>query len=224
LSTPTTAEVDRCGSRSLHGSERGDEDDGDDDDDDEGECFFPDWGAAGVPARVVDLPPPPPASSFPRTSRSDAMRLNSGLPSNILILWQPLCQSCPRRGVASYLQSPGRVSWEWGSTSVIGPAPPPPPSPTASPAPPPPPTPAERRLWWDIRPMVANSRSEERRIRKDLSLWVVVVHGGGAPPPPPSPPRGGTIRGTIATACMAESRNEGRPGSWLRADDAAVIV
>ena len=92
-----------------------------------------------------------------------------------------------------------------------------------------------------MRPRFAKSRREERRRRKDFSLWVVVVvivivivividgdgdGGDGWPTPPPpaaaEPPSmttsRATFRGTIATACMAESRNEVRPGIWLRVD------
>ena len=102
-----TAEVARCGSRSFQGSRH---------------SLFPPpfppelllplllWGVAGPPPAELNVVPP---------TLSYAILLLSGLPSNTLTLWQPLCQSCDLRGVASYLQSPGRVNCEWGSTSVI---------------------------------------------------------------------------------------------------------
>lgn len=119
LRTPITAEVLRWGSSSLHGSEYRD---------DVvvvvvmGVVVGRDWEACCCRSRSSLLP-----SQIIMEwvvlwlpIRSMAMRLHSGLPSNTRILWHPDVQSWLFNGVASYRQSPGRVSWECGTTNVIG--------------------------------------------------------------------------------------------------------
>lgn len=55
----------------------------------------------------------------------------------------------------------------------------------------------------------ANSLREVKRCWNDFSLCVVLF---GVLAVDASSSRGGIVRGTMATACMAASRKEGRPG------------
>ena len=155
-------------------------------------------------------PPPPP--SPPR--RSCAILDMPGRPSNSRIRWHPLPHPWLFSGVASYLQSPGRVSCEWGRTSVISldssvHRRAPPPSSFSG---------GETVRWCDARPVRANPPREERRCPNDRSLCdgpVVRVPSSLVLPSPPPSSLGGTSSGTMATVCMAASRKQGRPGRLL---------